>query len=390
MVQVYEDHFDLRQRKRKASDQKILEETVEAILCDMMVVHLSGETRGSALPLSHSVLGTRSRYRPAAFTKQLPNILKALASSELDFIRMQVGWQKNFGDRGQRTLIWPGWRILKRIEEHSISLADIGRRPFREVIVLKASKQDHWDESQYLDYEDTPSIVAMRQQMIEINEWLEQADIDVPDIELAERLHLSDKSLRRVFTRGSFESGGRLFGGFWQYMKKDDRLYCLAINEEGVSGLDFGQIAIRIAYSLVGSEPPEGDLYDIAGHARFYRPGIKKLFNALLSSQQPINRKPRGTKGILPPVSLPTLIEQIGKKHPAIKPLFFTSACHKIQFIESQIMVEVILRLKQKNIVALPIHDGLVVASQEEDQTKQIMEEVAFQLTGIQIPVTIE
>ena len=189
MVQAYEDHFGLRQRKRKVSDQKILEETVEAILCDMMVVHLSGETRGSAVPLSHSVLGTRSRYRPAAFTKQLPNILKALASSELDFIRMQVGWQKNFGDRGQRTLIWPGWRILKRIEEHNISLADIGRRPFREVIVLKAPKQDHWDESQYLDYEDTPSIVAMRQQMIEINEWLEQADIDVPDAALPQPGH---------------------------------------------------------------------------------------------------------------------------------------------------------------------------------------------------------
>ena len=31
---------------------------------------------------------------------------------------------------------------------------------------------------------------------------------------------LDSRLLKRYFTRGSFKSGGRLFGGFWQQLKK--------------------------------------------------------------------------------------------------------------------------------------------------------------------------
>ncbi|WP_029064081.1 hypothetical protein [Labrenzia sp. DG1229] len=43
MLENYEKHFKLRRRKRKPRDQDIFEETVSAVLCDVMHQHLLNE-----------------------------------------------------------------------------------------------------------------------------------------------------------------------------------------------------------------------------------------------------------------------------------------------------------------------------------------------------------
>ena len=46
---------------------------------------------------------------------------------------------------------------------------------------------------------------------------------------------LGKRKLRRYFIKGSFESGGRLFGGFWQELNKDQRKNIITDDEEAVS-----------------------------------------------------------------------------------------------------------------------------------------------------------
>lgn len=390
LIANYEAYYGLRQRARKPVDQKVFEAIIEAVLCDMMFAYLTKDERGSAVSLSNTVLGIKSRYRSPVYSKTLPAILKAMASPEMGYIRMEKGWEKAFGNRGQRSLIWPAERTIDRIQHHGIVLRDIGRQPFSELITLKAPKQGFWDEAQYQDYDDNDQTCRMRSEMVEINAWLDQADIEIADPALDAVIQTSNRALRRVFTRGSFESGGRLFGGFWQLMKKQDRFYALVIDDDGVVGLDFEQMAPRIAYGLMGAEPPEGDLYKIGDYHDIYRHGIKMLFNSLLSSEKPLERKPRGSKNRLPPVSIEKLVEDISKAHPAIAPLFGTAACHRIQFIESNIMVEVLLELKREGMVGLPIHDGVIVRHDGEQRAREIMEEVSLKQAGLRIPVSTE
>jgi hypothetical protein len=173
-------------------------------------------------------------------------------------------------------------------------------------------------------------------------------------------------------------------------MKKQDRLDNLLIDDDEVVGLDFGQISIRIAYALVQQTPPEGDLYEIGDHSPMYRDGFKKLFNSLLAARKPLTRKPQGTKALLPNVPFEKLLEEIKNKHPAIAGMLFTAACHQIQFVESQIMVQVLLRLKHEGVVGLPIHDGLVVAVSHEEMARTIMANVAAEVVGVEIPVSRE
>ena len=51
-----------------------------------------------------------------------------------------------------------------------------------------------------------------------------------------------DRSLRRIFTKGCFDHGGRLFGGFWQELSKTARFDGLVINDEDIVELDYGQM----------------------------------------------------------------------------------------------------------------------------------------------------
>ena len=105
---------------------------------------------------------------------------------------------------------------------------------------------------------------------------------------------LSECRLRRYFTRGSFESGGRLFGGFWQELKKTQRKNIIIDDEEAVS-LDYSQMGPRILYGVCRTRPTTQDCYMVPGYERD-RNGIKKVFNAMTFAEKALVRFPKGVK----------------------------------------------------------------------------------------------
>ena len=56
---------------------------------------------------------------------------------------------------------------------------------------------------------------------------------------------------------------------------------------------------------------------------------------------------------------------------------------------ESVILVEVLSHLKAKGIVALGLHDGLLVPLVEADAARTTMEEVGRKVSSMSIPVTM-
>jgi len=387
----YEDYYGLRQRKRRPDDQVTFDITVEALVCDMIAAHLEGDERGTAIPLSNKVLGSKSRYRPRAFSKALPAILSMMAAPEMDFIRIQKGRKGDWVRRGQRTLMWPGKRLLSRIEQYALTEGDTARAPFAETIILKAEKHGFWDDGGYLDYEDNAETRRFRAELAEINNWISEADISVerPKLKTPRKVPVHQRQMQRVFTRGSFKSGGRLFGGFWQSLERLDRLKALRVGGEDVVELDYGQMAPRILYGLKGTDPGPRDLYDIPGIPHGHRDGVKKLFNAMLFATKPLERKPRGTKTLLPPAAVQELCSFIAGAHPIIADQFHRGTGHVAQFVESSLMVHVLLALKREGVVALQVHDGLLVPASAREIAQTIMEQAAKDIAGIPIPVSI-
>jgi hypothetical protein len=205
-----------------------------------------------------------------------------------------------------------------------------------------------------------------------------------------QRTLLGERRLRRVFTQSSFRSGGRLFGGPWQRMKKEQRLESLRINEERVIELEFGQMAPRMLYGMVGVTPPMADAYLVPGFGdpQGFRDGFKKLFSSLPFAEKPLERKPQGTKELLPKEPVQVLVQRLQDHHPQIAHFFGSGRGHELQFRESEIMVEILLRLQAKDIVALPVHDAVIVPSYAEEVTRKVMSEVFLEKVGLEAITT--
>lgn len=371
-----EAHFGLRTNKRRARDQETFDLTVDAILSDLMHHHLAGASGDIYVTRSNRVLGAKSRYRPRAYSKMFPYILDLMAKPEMAHVEQLIAAPVEGAARA--TVIRSGSRLLDRIVEHEIGIDDLDEHPHGETILLKRIKdrKNHWDEGGLEEYGDTLDTERYRAELDEINQWIADADLRFDPEGLSwprTQFSIRDRRLRRIFTQCRFDSGGRLFGGFWQSLRRDERRQGLSISGERAVELDYGQVGPRILYGMTGHKPPFEDLYDIWGYG-LNRPGIKKVMSAMIFASDTLNRFPKGTRRLFSrSYKVGDVVEAIEAKHPMIRNCFHRGLGHDAQFIESQIMVEVLLTLKDQGIMALPIHDAVMVPASAVSIAKEIM-----------------
>ena len=74
-------------------------------------------------------------------------------------------------------------------------------------------------------------------------------------------------------------------------------------------------------------------------------------------------------------MKLADALRAITEVHPALSPLLFQGRGLALMFTESEILVDALLRLLDKGIVALPVHDCLVVAESHIDAAREAMVE---------------
>jgi hypothetical protein len=384
-LQHYESLYNLRQRARKAKDQYTFERQVEALVCDLAYKQINRPGAWTAIPFSKAVLGKKDRYRAEVLGKTLPDVVRLLAASELRFVEFELGYLNPFNTAERKqTTIRAGEILQSYIEEQQLTTADLGLNKTGETIILKASKDAHWDKGKWIQYDDTPQTLEYRADLTRINDWLDQADLEYVPYETSRKtVDVSDRLLRRYFNNTSFEQGGRLFGGFWQGMKKQERAEGILIDGTPVVTLDYGQMVPRILYGQAGVDPHFDDAYAVPG-LEGYRDGVKKVFNAMLHIGKPLTKKPKGSADQLPQErSIADIAALVTDFHQLVAKAFYADRGLYFSYLESRILITVLIRLLEQKIVALPIHDAVIVPENRADQTKQIMLEVFRELAGI-------
>ena len=393
----YEAYYETRKRARRPADQVTYDRTVEAILCDLCAVELGPDNDSIHLPLSNKILRSRSRYKGTALGKTLPAILDVMSAPEMDFVVVEKGHSsfKIVDDElnvafagGQQTIVQPGPKLLSRIERFGITRDDIGPAPEEEVLVLRAPKHHSNSIAKYQEYEDDETTFVLRQQMTDINAWLSTADITCSHPQMDPK----HRRLRRIFNNSDFAQGGRLYGGFWQAMSSNERQEHILIEDDWCVELDYGQMSLAILYGLTGTKPPKGDLYDLSaeGIPTDYRKGIKTVIQALINSSKVPTKMPKGVRKLIPSrYSIKDILEAVARKHPAIYPQMTSGIGMQLFRKESDILVDVLITLQAKGIVALPIHDAVVVRDDNSDKAKAVMKKVFKEHTGITPDVTL-
>lgn len=391
-AEALEKRLQVRRRARRPSDRLTFLRQIEGVISDLALRHLTDPGVGVSVSFSNRILGAKDRYRPSVMTKTLPDVVRLLASPTLALVDLELG-SSNPVDRRQnrQTTLWVGDRLQELISQHQLETKDFGRDKAEEVIILKATKTGYFDSGNWIQYEDTEQTKGYREHLYHLNAWLEQADIAFIPLEgMDQVVDTSDRRLLRYFNNGNFTEGGRLFGGFWQTLSKSQRRRGILIDGEPVMTLDFGQMAPRMLYGGAGIDLPFEDAYCIPGYED-YRAGVKKMFNAMLHSTKELDRLPKGTKALLPRrCKVKDVVDAILSVHGSISYCFHRGLGMYLQYRESEILLEVLGRLRGRNITALPIHDAVVVRVNHEDDVREVMLEVFLEKAGIEGMVTLD
>lgn len=232
-----------------------------------------------------------------------------------------------------------------------------------------------------IDYRDTARTDRMRKRLNEINEAITSAEIDLeaPDAVHGEHaiqcgdhtLYPAMQSLFRVFNRGSFSLGGRMYGGWWQQARKADRTF-ITIDGEQTTELDYPSLHPSMLYAQIG-RTINGDPYEVEGWPRKL---VKLAFNVMVNARtqkQALSAIAEriGGEGCFDKAR--RLMDAIVIKHALIADAFGSDAGLRLQRIDADMAEHVVLSLIHKGIIALPVHDSFAVREQDKDDLMEAM-----------------
>ena len=278
------------------------------------------------------------------------------------------------------------------LEEERASPRTRGRQsrfhatPFLHTLLSAAPIRSHlheviWlrdDRRRLVNYGDTALTRRLRKEIEAVNTIMAEIEVDLagPDVQRAgsysivSGIHLLPAAprVRRVFNRGSFHKGGRLYG-WWQSLSSADRAYIL-LNGEPVLEPDYAQIHAQIIYALKGI-PLIGDAYETGDFPRAWG---KKAFNIGINAKNKLGASAAISKELqISRRDASKLLGAIMAKHREVSDIFCSDAGVGLMKIDADITLRAVQDCQSQEIPVLPVHDSLIVPASHAERTAEIM-----------------
>ncbi len=197
---------------------------------------------------------------------------------------------------------------------------------------------------------------------------------------------LTAQYLYRVFN-GNWDRGGRFYGGRWQNLAGgSETRSLLSINGDAVVELDYGELHLRMLYAEKGVDLGHADPYIIGAIPR------KLMKTAALTAINANNFDgARGSLqyamnlGTLPKSHSPAeLLRAFADAHPQLHGDLWSGAGIRLQRRDSEIMRFILHRLTNRGILALPVHDSALVATQHQRELEEVMRAAYLKVVGFE------
>jgi len=376
-----------RKRARKDADTKKFYVAVEALACNLILLEATGSNSKLAVPRSHAVIWRGNAKSDPVFGQHFLDAIDLMSAMGL-IAEGRRGYRISARSK-MPSLVKPRGRLADHLPLCPPAWREIHQIDESVVVILKEGKDEDGNAAA-ISYRETAQSKKFANQVRTINRFLREADIEITGQDesgpsLGKDGHIIApyrRSLRRIFNNGTWQHGGRLAGAaFWLSMERSERKR-IRIEGQRVAEVDYGQLFPRLAYVRAGAPQPDGDLYDLFGN-RTGRDGCKKLMNALLFSRGPLKNWPEDTHRHFPDgINLRTAIEMLAAKHAPIAHLFGKGLGFQLMRIESDMLIEVLTELSAARIIALPLHDAVLVAKSHAGVTRETMEAVFRRWSG--------
>jgi hypothetical protein len=251
--------LSLRKRARKEADRRSFRLAVEAIACNLAAMTLTDPNRPLAVPRSNGVMWAKGRYRNPVYGSHFLDALDLMARPDVGLIVVLTrGYRFKGGDKRQST-IKAAAAFTDYVSPSLCSWEAFARAENPEVIILKSRKDRQTGQGAIIEYADTRHTRRMRGEVQRINAYLGKACLRVIGEnngpigtgDDGEPIDPTRRSVRRIFNNGDWREGGRLFDGFWESMRREDRFILLRIGTEAhpegepIANVDFSQLFPR-------------------------------------------------------------------------------------------------------------------------------------------------
>ncbi len=379
-----EDSED-RKRARRKADRERLRAALSALILELYAARRDGTDGWRRYSRAKASFDTRSRYFRSPVTHSTSCtaadwlLAEGYAEGQLGYYRSYPEFGKGAGAGAQSRIRATDKLLQFLVDDFCLPPSDVGFAPWAETIILREGKRQ---EKRKIEYEDTAETIRWRENLTRINSFLNGFKLSRED-DNGSIIDLPPFLLKRIFSRGSFETGGRFYGGPWVPLRSEERPSLLIDGEEVVE-LDFSSFHPRLIYQLEGKPwPAQTDPYGVDGWEDApRREWVKTAFQKLINGEPGAKlRKPKDANEIGED-EWQELLQALAELHEAIGGWFRSGGWGRLQRIDSDIAEGVLLRMVDQGICCLSIHDNFIVPRSHETGLRQAMKEAYIEVVS--------
>lgn len=357
---------------------------LRVILLNLMRVRCVDAKLTVGISSSKGPLQAEIRYRPKFMSVHYHvNALRFLQERGLVWMVKAGHQQDDYSETARYALSEHACNLLMTsgLEARDFS---VGRRD--EVIRLKDT------EGRLTKYSDTPETKAMRANLRLVNDLLKGTDIATTReanllTDFDDKYSGQTTDLYRVFNNGSFDQGGRFYGGWWQHAKKHLRR-CITIDGHQTIEADFKGLHPAILFAKHGLAIPEDPYALVPGIADndTLRGHAKTTFLALLNAGKRGTSEPKDFDAAEHGMTKATFQQSVRDAFPMLPGIFGTGIGLRLQREDSDLAERIMLHFAAKGVPVLSVHDSFIIAAEHKDELVQVMRAVFHETYG-QLPM---
>lgn len=349
--------------KQKKNKNKINQYFAQ-IMCNLII----------AYEIKKCVIISRDRNYYSTNTLIKPQLFISLIDwlTEKKYINQKIGFFNRDINKGQRTRIWANKQLVDFFNQFQITSEQIKTREKYSQIILKDENKKE------IKFMETDQLKTLRDRIHKINNLYLQHSFELGGVHLFPRISA-------IYNNSSFDCCGRLYnkskqGLNYQLFSSEERKN-LKIDGEETIELDYSALHITMLYHMQGVDLTF-DPYS------FYqdRKQAKKVLYRIFNSDN-IGRMLYGLNQEDTQVDWLNVITRAKQMHQKIAKYFGSGIGTKLMNIDSKIMLDILEYFTDKQIVALGMHDSVIIPKKHYEELKKVMKETYKKHMGKDIQV---